>query len=218
MIRDLKTGFKLMKYGAQYKQTIFSVLLIFVLGVIFEIMFHGTNFVGSFYLLLLSVFPMQLVFSTDVSTMIQTTNMKRKIQITIPVTMNAILMTVAYVIIAIIRVIEINQYPDESGMMINNLLFLGFISFLFLGYMGVAFKHFLVSMIVFMVVFMGTYTPLMVFFEFHPSAIVSLPVALIVGYVFIVLGLALQYVFLRVFYKHEMSKYAFGAQIRKLMQ
>lgn len=218
MIKDLKTGFKLMKYGAQYKSTMVSILIIAIAAVVFEITSHGTNFLGAFYFLLLGIFPMQLIFSTDVSTMIQTTKMKRKIQITIPITVNAILMTVCFVAIAIIRAVEISKYPEDAPVMINSLIMLGITSMLFLAYMGAAFKHFIASMAIFMVLFMGSYIPLFVWASMAKKAIVSLPVALIICYIFIVIGLVLQYVFLRLFYKHQMSKYAFGAQIRKLMQ
>ena len=218
MIQDLKTGFKLAQYGAQFKQTMFSVVLVFVLGIAFEVMSHGTSYVGCFYILLLSVFPMQLVFSTDVSTMIQTTKMKRKIQITIPLTMNFILMTIAYIVIAVIRVVELKMFPEDSGIMINNLLLIGVTAVIFLAYMGACFKYFLVSMILFIITFMVSYLPLFVIFTVKETAVFSLPVTLLIGYICILIGLAFQYLFLRLFYKKEMSKYAFGAQIRKLMQ
>ena len=218
MIKDLKTGLKLMRYGAQYKSTLFSIAIITVAAVVFEVTSHGTNFLGAFYFLLLGMFPMQLIFSTDVSTMIQTTKMKRKIQVTIPITVNVVLMSFCFLVISVLRVIEIQKYPEDEAVMINSLILLGVSSMVFLAYMGAAFKHFVVSIICFFVVFMATYLPLYIWAYMAETPIVSLPVALLICYGCILAGLALQYLLLRAFYKHKMSKYAFGAQIRKLMQ
>lgn len=217
MIKDLKLGLKLIKYGAQFKLNIISAAFLFVLAIIFELMSHGTTFIGAFYFLLVGVFPMQLIFSTDVSTMVQTSRMKRKIQITLPILFNSIIMGASVIFVGIVRYVEIMMYPEDEAMIVNGLILVGATSFCFLAYMGAAFKHFAISMIGFIVCYFAIYFPLFFVTMYMDRPIVPYPLALLICILCIAAGLGIQYVLLRLFYKHEMSKHAFGAQIRKLM-
>lgn len=217
-MKDIKQGIKLMKYAAQFKTNMFCAALICIIGFATEYISKGEQFVGGFYILLMGIFPMQLIFSLDLSNMVQTSKFKRKIQVVIPTKINFIMMTVAATVLVVIRAYECNTYPELRPAIINNLVFIAILSVLFLAYMGAAFKYFIQSFVSFMVVMMAINLYFTIKFMDTTAPIVSLPVAIVITYVCVFAGIGLQYLFLSLFYKKEMSKFAYGAQMRKLMK
>ena len=85
MLKDIKLGFKLLKYGYKLKLNIFMLAFFAIFGIASDIMSKGTSIIGGIYIMMCGMFTFQLIMSMDVSELIQSTSLKKKLQIYIPV-------------------------------------------------------------------------------------------------------------------------------------
>lgn len=85
MLKDVKLGFQLLKYSYRLNSNIMISGAILLIGVLVEILSKGTSLIGGVYFMLAGMFVYQLILSMDISQMIQSTGMKKRLQLTIPV-------------------------------------------------------------------------------------------------------------------------------------
>lgn len=85
MLKDIKLGFKLLRYGYKLKLNVIMFVFFAVIGIASDIMSKGTSIIGGVYFMMCGMFTFQLIMSMDVSELIQSTSLKKKLQIYIPV-------------------------------------------------------------------------------------------------------------------------------------
>ena len=78
MIKNLKTGFKLLRYSYKCKMNLILLAFFTVIGLVSEISSHGTNMLGGFYFTMSGMFAYQMIVSMDISGMVQSSAIKRK--------------------------------------------------------------------------------------------------------------------------------------------
>lgn len=61
MMKDLKYSLKMIRYGAQVKLNVSSMIIFGILAIIIEVVSHGTQFLGAFYIAMITMYPMQLL-------------------------------------------------------------------------------------------------------------------------------------------------------------
>ena len=221
MFEQVKYGLKLVKYGLAFKMQIAFSVIFLLFGVFVEFAGRGRNMLGGFYIVLSAMFIIQLIISLDLSTMVQTSPYKKKLQTSIPILACTPIMLFAYTVVVLIRLYYIYLDPAISGDTENRaavkaglaaiILLLFFVS----AYMGICFKYFLVSLIgLMMVVF-----PISFIFNVPRifEAIDKIPTAAIVavGYILIIAGQCISYLLTRLTYKKDLSRYAFGAAMKR---
>jgi hypothetical protein len=184
-----------------------------------EIGDQGTSMIGGYYIVLSSVFIIQLIVSVDFSTMVQASPYKKKLQTSIPVLVSTPVMFVMYTLLVLLDLYFFQAATeDESRLEIKSgLLVIGVLLWLSSIYMGICFKYFLAAMIGLCVVIapiasIGTHL--------DTGFVDHIPMAAIVaaGYVLILLGQFLAYLISRLAYRKDLSKYAFGAAMRRAAQ
>ena len=78
MLKDIKLGFKLLKYGYRLKLNVIMLVFFAIFGIASEIFSKGTSIIGGVYFMMSGMFTFQLIMSMDVSELIQSTSLKKK--------------------------------------------------------------------------------------------------------------------------------------------
>ena len=221
MFEQVKYGLKLVKYGLTFKmQMAFSVIFL-VFGAVVEYFGRGMNMLGGFYIVLSAMFIIQLIISMDLSTMVQTSPYKKKLQTSIPILTCTPIMLFSYTVVVLIRLYYIyldparSENPENQGAVKAGLMAIILLLFFVSAYMGVCFKYFLLSLMGLMIVVF----PISFVFNIPRifEAIDKIPTVAIVaaGYVLIIAGQGISYLLTRLTYKKDLSKYAFGAAMKR---
>ena len=115
MLKDIKLGFKLLRYGYKLKLNVIMFVFFAVIGIASDIMSKGTSIIGGVYFMMCGMFTFQLIMSMDVSELIQSTSLKKKLQIYIPVLSSTVINLVVFTFLVIERVILIqNSVADKK--------------------------------------------------------------------------------------------------------
>ena len=67
MLKDIKLGFKLLRYGYKLKLNVIMFVFFAVIGIASDIMSKGTSIIGGVYFMMCGMFTFQLIMSMDVS-------------------------------------------------------------------------------------------------------------------------------------------------------
>lgn len=212
MIKDIILGFKLLKYGYKLKTNVIMAVLFTFIGIYMEVVSEGTNLIGGFYFMIIGMFVYQMIMSVDVSEYIQTSPMKRKLQITIPVITSTVFYLCIFTFLIIERVILINNMPEKREMLLGSLFQIVIFMLITFMFTSVCYKYFWTGYVVFLglvfavIIFMNIFlsTPL-------ADKLLSLPIGIfaIMGYAVIFIGAALETIIGKVLYKKPLSDFAF---------
>lgn len=61
MLKDIKLGFKLLRYGYKLKLNVIMLVLFAVIGIASDIMSKGTTIIGGVYFMMSGMFTFQLI-------------------------------------------------------------------------------------------------------------------------------------------------------------
>ncbi len=216
MIKSFRTQIKLLKYGSNIKSSIAAAALFFLLGLFFLIMDSEGLVISSLYIFA-SLLMLLQVYNTLLSIGMVTASPKRRM---LETWLNDILGLLTgicyYIFLLIIAVIKMNL---EDGAMEQQygtaFLFSGMMGGWILVYCGMAWKSFLISVIVFsggfFVIFSGFSNAIEEGISINPG------IGALLGFLAVVLGAVIAGIIRRVLYKIPISKYAVGANLRKQM-
>ena len=218
MMKDLKYSLKMIRYGAQVKLNVSSMIIFGILAIIIEVVSHGTQFLGAFYIAMITMYPMQLLISTNLSSMVHSSKMAKKLQTSLPSKLSFAGYTVAYAVIGIMRTIEWFLFPEDRAGIANGMIILAVLIYIMIVYTGAVYKHFGLSLVLFIVAFLVAYMPMMKFLMYENQIIAPLWMGILFGYLAMCVAVLLQYGLLCLLYKHPLSKHAFGALMKKYIQ
>ena len=217
MLKDIKLGFKLLRYGYKLKLNIFLLAFFAIFGIVSDIMSKGTSIIGGIYIMMCGMFTFQLIMSMDVSEFIQSTSLKKKLQIYIPVLSSTVINLVVFTFLVIERVILIQNSVADEKQLIFTLFTLDVVLLAVYLYTSICYKYFVFGFIVFMVLFMSIFTVLSgVAFVPVSNAVfkLGLPVVALLGYIVIFVGGALEILIGELLYKKPLSEFAFRGFFR----
>ena len=160
MLKDIKLGFKLLRYGYKLKLNVIMLVFFAIIGIVSDIMSKGTSIIGGVYFMMCGMFTFQLIMSMDVSELIQSTSLKKKLQIYIPVLSSTVINLVVFTFLVIERVILIQNSVADEKQLIFTLFTLDVVLLTVYLYTSICYKYFVLGFIVFMVLFMGVFTVL----------------------------------------------------------
>lgn len=156
-MKDLVKYFKMMKYALQAKMIFILAIIFFVLGILFEFgdfSGHSSSYsLASLYLALTAMYFYQLVFSTTVSKLVQSSPMKKKLQTVGPTAVTLITSLFTFTVYVVIRLIRITpQFLEDNGTTYANtystILFMAVWYFLFSAYMSISYKSYIISIVI----------------------------------------------------------------------
>lgn len=214
MLKEIKLGFKLIKYSYKLKMNIGMLILFLAIGVFSEVMTKGTSLIGGVYLMIGGMFAYQMVMSMDVSLMIQSTAMKKKLQIYIPAMVSFIIYVAIFTFLVIEKVILMQNYAAETFEFVNTLLWIEMIMASVYIYTSICYKFFVLGFIVFMAIDMSMFMGLLT--SGIMAAMEKLPfgVIVVIGYAIIILGTLLVVGVGNLLYKKPLSEFAFRGIFR----
>ena len=233
LLKEISLGFKAVRYGFQLKSNIAMVIIFFILGILSDIFCGGTalSYFGGIYMSIGAIVPMQLICSLGVSSIAKTSPKRKHMETFIPTACSTITMLVVYTVLVIIKGILCQLNPENAKVISSQLIAVGITCAVILIYCGVVYKHFVISMILLIGAMSigGGYTGVMLAtvdeLEGGSSLLTanipfstSFGAATLAGYVLVLIGGFLCLLLTNLFYKHEMSKWAYGAALRKAMQ
>ncbi|MCR4992361.1 MAG: hypothetical protein K6A45_04890 [Lachnospiraceae bacterium] len=156
-MKDLVKYFKMMKYALQAKMIFILAIIFFVLGLLFEFgdfSDHNSSYsLSCLYLALTAMYFYQLVFSTTVSKLVQSSPMKKKLQTVGPAAVTLITSLLTFTVYVVIRLIRITpQFLEDNGTTYANaystILFMAVWYFLFSAYLSISYKSYIISIVI----------------------------------------------------------------------
>ena len=158
MLKDIKLGFKLLRYGYKLKLNVIMLVFFAVFGIAKDIIIKGTTIIGCVYFMMSGMFTFQLIMSMDVSELIQSTSLKKKLQIYIPVMSSTVINLVIFTFLVVERVILIQYGVADKTQLIYTLFTIDVVLFVVYLYTSICYKYYVLGFIVFMVLFMCVFT------------------------------------------------------------
>ena len=202
MLKDIKLGFKLLRYGYKLKLNVIMLVFFAVFGIASDIMSKGTTIIGGVYFMMSGMFTFQLIMSMDVSE---------------PVMSSTVINLVIFTFLVVERVILIQYGVADKTQLIYTLFTIDVVLFVVYLYTSICYKYYVLGFIVFMVLFMGVFT------VFSGAAFVpvsnavfklGLPVVALLGYIAILAGGAFEILIGELLYKKPLSEFAFRGFFR----
>lgn len=204
-MKDLILGFKLLRYGYKLKTNVMMLGLFTAIGLLIEISSHGTNILGGFYFMLTGMFAYQMIIYMNASDYVQSSVMKRKLEVGMPVIVSTVVYLVLFTILVVEKYILIRMYPENTENYLDTLFMIIFILFGAMIFCGVCYKYFVASFIVFMLVIMTCMSTIS-----HISDVISLGLVklAVLGYAAILLGGVIEYLISSLLYRKQLSEIA----------
>lgn len=213
MLKDIKLGFKLLKYGYKLKLNVIMLVFFAIFGIASEIFSKGTSIIGGVYFMMSGMFTFQLIMSMDVSELIQSTSLKKKLQIYIPVLASTVINLILFTIFVVERVVLIQMGVADKTQIIYTLFMLDVILLITYLYTSICYKYFVLGFILFMVMFMALDNSAFMGFA-DTIAALGLPVVALLGYIAIFAGGAFEILIGELLYKKPLSEFAFRGFFR----
>lgn len=212
MLKDLKMGFQLMKYGYKIKMNVIMMVVILALGIVAEISSKGTSFIGGFYLMMTGMFAYQLIMSMDISEMVQSSAAKRKLQVGLPVVASTVVYLASYTFLLVERVILIHQNPQSKEELLYTLFTILLIMITVYIFSSICYKYFVAGFILFLILFIGVDTGAVILWNNGIGAWlcqIGLGWLAVLGYAVVLLGGGIEYLLGSLLYRKPLSEFAF---------
>lgn len=214
MFKDIKLAAKLIKYGIQFKQVIVMSIIFFVIGIAFLI-FGGSSqiILGVLYMVMFLSYLMQPYMSLSISKCVATSGKNRDLFHKVPMLVNSIAALIGYSLSVII--IELKRYVFNgkgtiTDAQISTVLVMGGVLAMVLQlYMAMAYKKFIISMIIFFVVFFPSYFTVDTLTRNLNGLNIPVYIAIVIGYAAVLLGTALAFLAGKLTYKMPLDKHYF---------
>lgn len=223
MINNLKLGFRTLKFAHAVKSTAILGVIIFILGEAMCLLDHwlplNGGLPGGYFFMLVVLFMIQLLYSVNMSNLVQSSPVKKKLQTSVPATMSTFCMLTAYLLVLATEGFVAYKRPERIGIVCVHVVFTIIIMALIMLYTAVCYKYFFGGTILFFAVFFISYGYFMNgegwlvrFQEYGWSAFARLG---ILGAAVLLAFGVLQYLLSLAVYRAPMSKRAQSASLRR---
>lgn len=224
MMNNFKLGIKMLRYGSGLVSMMVCGVIFFVLGLLIYIWdktFENAGLSGDVLMMVLVMFPAQIIYSLSVSNLVQSSPVKKRMQTSVPATVTCFCVIALYLLLSLINGIMIIRHPEYiRAICVETVTMAVFVAFIMIS-IAVAYKHFWMSFIDGFAVYYMIFARMTIVekfqFEIFGSNAGSFVLALVIGLIIIVLGGIGQYGVSLLVYKAPMSKYAQSAAVRKEM-
>lgn len=150
MIKKIKLGFRMMRYCFGLKSCLIGMILFFAVGLLMHLVPAADLAIPNFFLMLVIIWPSQLIYSLSVSDMIGTSPKKKEMQTMIPALVCGSFAVAIYLLMSVLAFGHRNEGTAKSGLLIGALC-----ACTILLYASAAYKFFIGSTIVFFIIYGG---------------------------------------------------------------
>lgn len=224
----------MLRYAFGIKGNSVAAVILVIAGLVLEFISHGTNFLGSFFVVVLSMFPVQFLYSISLSDHVASSPYRKRLQTSMPALMNLTLNIGIFTLLNIIKAVEIYLFPEDAELIIGSLIMLSIAELILAIYTGIVFKYYILATIILVVFFsifggMGgwimafqeqVYSFYSVFTAMGYIFMGKLPFvgAVVTSYVLLFVGAGFQYLVSLAIYRKPLSKRAQGAAMRRYLK
>lgn len=220
MINDLKLGIQMLRYTYGKTGAIVGMAVCGIMGFIFYLL-EEDGFFGGFFLILTSMWVVQMLYSLSVSNMVLASPLRKKMQVSVPAILNCAGMAVTYTVLLLIEAVRVILHPERIAVICNGLVSLVLVMIVLMVYMAFVYKYFVVSTLIFYVAYFSCYigrgwiSTLNLWNFDHGNGIGNFVIAVLIGYAAIAVGGYLQYIASLLICRKPMSKISQPAALRK---
>lgn len=152
-MEQIKMGMKLLRYTFGIKTCLICQALLSCVGILgFFLPVQITGRMAGFFILLGSLWVVQMICSLNVSHMVQASPRKRALQTSVPALLSFICSMILYLVVVLFCGLKsLGAASDERQILVEGVLMNGIIAFLLLVYSGVAYKWFIAATVGFFV-------------------------------------------------------------------
>lgn len=234
MMGQCKYAFQMLRYAFGIKGNSVAAVILVIAGLVLEFISHGTNFLGSFFVVVLSMFPVQFLYSISLSNHVASSPYRKRLQTSMPALMNLTLNIGIFTLMNIIKAVEIYLFPEDAELIIGSLIMLSIAELILAIYTGIVFKYYILATIILVVFFsifggMGgwimafqeqVYSFYSVFTAMGYIFMGKLPFvgAVVTSYILLFVGAGFQYLVSLAIYRKPLSKRAQGAAMRRYLK
>lgn len=221
MIDNIKLGFRIMKYGHSAKLCIICSIALAVFGLVYGAVSIRVQdpFPVGYFMMLGQLILVQLIYTVNAANMVAASPRKKQLQTAVPALICLVLMLATYLLTVVSLGVSVYIMPESAGTACSQMMITVVMMGAVVLYLGVAYKYFVISAVVFVLAYFAGY-PLLtmgirqwdfdlvagVWGNFWLTAAIGLVILLICG--------GLQYLISLAVYKAPVSKMALGARLR----
>lgn len=225
MIREIKLSFRMLKYAYGLKSNMAIALIVGIIGFFIEILSHGTSWIGGFFIMAMSMFGVQFLYCVSLANLVLSSPYRKRLQTSMPAYVNLTVNFIVFTILIALRLLWIYLYPQEQGQIVTSMLFIAGMGVLFSVYTSLAYKYFIISMIIIVTLsaFAGGFWGLKsVIGTISVSAandvwFLSPGMMIVITYACVFTGTVFQYLVSLAIHKKPMSKRAQGASMKRYL-
>lgn len=217
MVKKFKFGIQFIKYCSGIWQCALFALLFFVMGVFFFVInMNKPAFLPPVYLAVSVMYLIQLLNTLHTSSLVRSSPKGKALQTSIPAIVGTVALLMTYGLTVVVELLLLKNGLTRIEDVVSALVIAGLFEMLVLGYCGMAFKWFFVSLFLFLM-FAFFLLPIQYLFNELVAPHIPLWGAVIIGALEIALGGCLQFMLSLMVYRDPSSKAAQMAQLRKYM-
>lgn len=154
-MKELKLGFKMMKYGLQYKTMVIMFIAFFALGTLFELTSVNGN-LGGLYLVILGTYMHQMIITSTVSMYVSSSPKALRLQSFIPGVYSSITMVIGFLYFTILRFVHTQAWlyldsPVFIKSTFGGLIIVSLLAFCILIYNAIAYKYYYLGMVLLLI-------------------------------------------------------------------
>lgn len=226
MINDFKKALQLSLYGFKAKTQMIFMIVFVIVGFVWEYFFQGMHWIGAFFIVLAPIYVSQILYGMGMSNMVASSPYKKKLQVLYPTLSNCFFELVAMTIIVLLKVFEIRSCPENRSGLMYVLLSVCMFCIVLNVYSAMVYKYFALSTVLMLIPVMAlSYVFTSESFNNYEGGLLSALVdhmsmggLVLICYLTVFLGAALQYAISTALYKKPLSEYAMGMAMRKALK
>ncbi len=226
MINDFKKALQLSLYGFKAQVQMIFMIVFVIVGLMWEYFFQGMHWIGGFFIVLAPIYFSQILYGMGMSSMVAASPYKKKLQVLYPALSNCFFELVAMTIIVLLKIFEIRSCPENKEGLMYVLLSVCMFCIVLNFYSAIVYKYFALSIVLMLVPVMAlSYIFTSESFNNYEGGLLSALVEhmsmgglVLICYLTVFLGAALQYALSTALYKKPLSEYAMGMAMRKALK
>lgn len=217
MIEKIKYIYEFQKYGFQRKTQLVSMLIMYVIGLVMEVVSHGTYWLGMFFMMMSPLFVTQTLYSICMSGLVAASPRGKQIQTSLACLGDLVTTLVSMSILVVLKIVEVKVYPDHARVVLSAFVILCLIMIILHLYTALVYKYYALSIICPISYVMGYQSVGESSFvlSFVPA---SPGLVILFAYASALVGVGLEYLIAKLVYRAPLSKYAQGAAMRKYLK
>ncbi len=217
LVESWRFAIKCIKLSYNLKVNLISAGFLFLMSLVYLIMDAG-NGMGNILMLTIAMFPAQMMYSVCGSSLVQSSPYRKAIMTSLPAVITFCSGMLIYLTMIGVETVRTMGTPETARQGAQRILLMGALLMSLNIYVGIAYKYFVVSVLLMVGCIMGSYYLIgdgAAILDRFPGISMPMPAAIAAGIGMVVLGSLLQYGVSLLVYKKPISRGAIYGLLRQ---